>query len=429
MTTPLRVHGSDVSHHQGQLDLAKAKAEGLRFLYHKATEGDSFVDREYAARRTQAAEAGLRFGAYHFARAERGDARDEARHFLEVAQPESGDLIPVLDLETAEGLTQTQLKRWAKVFSNEVKREVGVLPVLYSQWEFEGLRNIRWVPRYNSTNTPPTIPWDVWQFSDGVHGVPNSFPGLGHVDLNHLADGFRLRDLTLRPSRPELDLVTFNVWVGQKPDALRRNLIRLAEDLDRPDVMVLQEAGRFQGSIPGYERFEVESGRPEADSTILLIRRRGVDIRRDRSIEVDGPNWVGPKHGKIHQPRDYPGTSLHADCQTWDVLGVHRTPGGPSSRNSGSWAAEHRELRKWCARLERNRPKRPAIIIGDQNDRRSNDEPRSISALAEEVGGHLVMRGIDGAILLNAKAIEVRELDSLYGSDVHHPVYMRVVAA
>lgn len=41
---PLPVHGADVSHHQPTLDLKLAKAKGLQFLYHKATEGDSFVD-------------------------------------------------------------------------------------------------------------------------------------------------------------------------------------------------------------------------------------------------------------------------------------------------------------------------------------------------------------------------------------------------
>lgn len=204
MVTPLPVDGADVSHHQPPLNLARAKEEGLRFVYHKATEGDSYVDPKYRLRRQQARKAGIPFGAYHFARAEylkgRPDAKAEARRFIEVAKPVPGDLRPALDLETAEGLTPGQLKTWAKAFSDEVFRLIGVRPVLYSPWELS-LGLTRWVPRYNNDNEPPRIPWDIWQFSNGVLGVPDAHPGLGHVDLNTFRDKFGVRHLLI--TRPE----------------------------------------------------------------------------------------------------------------------------------------------------------------------------------------------------------------------------------
>lgn len=210
-TKPLRVDGADVSHHQRELDLPRAQREGLRFLYHKATEGDSFTDEEYDSRRVLAESEGLPFGAYHFARAEvtrtGNDAEAEARRFLKVAAPKPGDLVPALDLETAEGLVRAQLQKWAADFSEEVWRQLGVLPAVYSPWNLQlpNARYARWVPRYNNDNRPPTIPWDVWQFSDGVHGVPNQHPGLGHVDLNTLADGFRLGNLIIKKGGAEPD--------------------------------------------------------------------------------------------------------------------------------------------------------------------------------------------------------------------------------
>lgn len=204
-----KVHGADVSHHQGGLDLPQAKTAGLKFLYHKVTEGDTFVDPEYKQRRANARKAGLPFGAYHFARAEylkgKPDAKAEARRFIKLADPKPGDLVPALDLETAEGLTQGQLKTWARIFADEVEELIGVRPVLYSPWEL-GLGLVRWVPRYNDSSTPPVIPWDIWQFSNGDLGKPDSFPGLGHVDLNTFSPKFGLNGILIpekREPKPE----------------------------------------------------------------------------------------------------------------------------------------------------------------------------------------------------------------------------------
>lgn len=198
MTTQLRVDGADISRWQsGELDLSLFRGSAPRFLYHKATEGTTVVDPKYAQRRAEAKAANVPFGAYHFARPEKpSDAVAEARAFIAVAKPVPGDLIPALDLEVTGALNMAELKTWAQAFSAEVLRLTGVLPVLYCPWDFK-LPNVRWVPRYNDTNTPPRIPWDIWQFSNGEFGVPNKVAGLGNVDLNHFADGTRLANIRI----------------------------------------------------------------------------------------------------------------------------------------------------------------------------------------------------------------------------------------
>ena len=60
---------------------------------------------------------------------------------------------------------------------------------------------VRWVPRYKLQNTPPTVPWDIFQFSNGVAGNPNSFPGVGNVDLNHMSPTSSFSDILLRPTK------------------------------------------------------------------------------------------------------------------------------------------------------------------------------------------------------------------------------------
>jgi GH25 family lysozyme M1 (1,4-beta-N-acetylmuramidase) len=158
-------------------------------MYHKATEGSDFRDSNYIRRREECKNVKLPFGAYHFARPSSGnDALTEARFFISVAKPVVGDLRPALDLEVKDEISGPALVRWADDFCNEVQMLTGVVPVVYTPYllsEALEKKAIIWVPRYNNDNRPPERSWDIWQFSNGLLGVPNSVPGLGHVDLNH----------------------------------------------------------------------------------------------------------------------------------------------------------------------------------------------------------------------------------------------------
>jgi len=57
----------DISHHNGNIDLQLAKADGIIGVIHKATQGTTGVDPMYQTNRAKAAAAGLLWGAYHFA--------------------------------------------------------------------------------------------------------------------------------------------------------------------------------------------------------------------------------------------------------------------------------------------------------------------------------------------------------------------------
>lgn len=204
--TPQRVDGVDISHHQaGSLDLVGAKRRGLRWLYHKATEGTSLRDANYGRRREEARRAGVPFGAYHFARADVGDAVAEARFFLDYATPKPGDLRPALDLETMEGLSIAQIRTWAATFIAYCVKRTGVKPVVYTPYDLGSVDDgcILWRPRYNNSNTPPVLPWDIWQFSNGVYGVPNQVAGIGRVDLNVMRNGLRLADMLIPEPKEE----------------------------------------------------------------------------------------------------------------------------------------------------------------------------------------------------------------------------------
>lgn len=196
-----RVDGVDLSHWQAKIsiDWAKAKAAGVKFVVHKATEGTTYVDPSYATRRAETHANGVLFGAYHFARPQLGNARAEAKFFLEHAAPRKGELVPMLDLEANDhGMTKAELTRWVRnwfryVFNHsDAKRGF-----LYTHFDLDSKpRGVAlWVPRYSNSNLAPRVPapylrWRIWQFSDGRYGVPNEVPGIGNVDINHVRSFF-----------------------------------------------------------------------------------------------------------------------------------------------------------------------------------------------------------------------------------------------
>lgn len=238
MTTPLKVHGVDISHHQGgSIGWAALKAAGVKWMYHKSTEGASFRDPNYIGRRAEAKKAGMPFGAYHFARPSVGDAKQEARFFLNVARPVPGDLLPALDLETTEGMSLTQINTWADEFCAEVENLTSLIPLVYTPFTLSsGLerRAIFWVPRYNNDNRPPVRSWDIFQFSNGVLGVPNRISGLGNVDLNH--SKVDLKDLLI-PKAAEPILTSRGDKVDSAIDDLSRAERRAEEGTDKDKLL------------------------------------------------------------------------------------------------------------------------------------------------------------------------------------------------
>ncbi len=190
-----RIDGVDISHHQaGSINYTLAKQAGVKFVFHKATEGATLKDSRYTQRRAEVAKAGIVFGAYHFARPNRDgkDALAEAKFFLDTARPKPGDMRPVLDLEDRNGLSRAALTEWVKVFVAEVKRQTGQTPIIYTPFDLNNTFNCPlWVARYSDAMNPPNVPepWErytIWQFSDGEFGKPDFVPGFGHVDLNTL---------------------------------------------------------------------------------------------------------------------------------------------------------------------------------------------------------------------------------------------------
>jgi GH25 family lysozyme M1 (1,4-beta-N-acetylmuramidase) len=202
---PGALPGIDVSHHQGVIDWSQVAGSGKRFAIAKATEGRTFVDPNYAFNKSGAEMAGVVFGAYHFARPD-GTANDaiiEADHFVDVAELEPGNLIPVLDIERTGGLSQAQVTQWILDWLDRVTERLGVRPMIYTSpngWQTRTGNTtavadagyiVLWVAHWGVS--APNVPaqnwsghgWTFWQY-----GNCGTVPGIdGCVDVDWYETG------------------------------------------------------------------------------------------------------------------------------------------------------------------------------------------------------------------------------------------------
>lgn len=192
--------GIDVSKHNGDIDWAKVKADGIDFAIIRAanrgygSEGKLLTD-EFFEKNAQAAnENGVPIGAYIFSEAITiEEAMEEADLILSLIAPYKITYPIVIDIEEISGdtgrnetISPSELTDIVLAFCNRIK-EAGYTPMLYcnlkgfiGMLEFERLEGIeKWYAYYGKELY---FPYDVsmWQYSSTgkVDGVT------GNVDLN-----------------------------------------------------------------------------------------------------------------------------------------------------------------------------------------------------------------------------------------------------
>ena len=182
------VAGNDVSHYQGTPNWGAVQASGRRFMLAKATEGTSYIDPSFKANWNDSAGAGILRGAYHFFRANL-DGVAQANYFLNELGPiHPGDLPPMLDLETSDGMSAATVIARAHDWLDRVQQVTGRAPLLYTYPSFwqSTLGNPGGFGQYPlamaSYGPCPPVPasWGgvtIWQFTDA-----DSVPGIGSAD-------------------------------------------------------------------------------------------------------------------------------------------------------------------------------------------------------------------------------------------------------
>lgn len=188
--------GIDVSGHQhttlAGIDWNAVKSDGQSFAFVKATEGEGWVNSHYLGDVNAAKMAGLKVGAYHYARPAADPARQAAEFAAQLALVPGQTLPPVLDLEVSEGKSPAELVAWTRTFISELQRLTGRTPMIYTYkyfWLHEMGNTTEfsefplWLAAYQDQAPEPVGGWDriaFWQRSDSgrVGGIT------GPVDMN-----------------------------------------------------------------------------------------------------------------------------------------------------------------------------------------------------------------------------------------------------
>jgi lysozyme len=197
--------GIDVSQWQQTIDWSKVAGAGMRFAIARATKGQHYVDPTFQTNIDGARAEGIVVGAYHRATPSGGananttDARAEADHYLEVAFPRVGDLIPALDIEETGGLAPPDLVVWVRTWVTRVTNRLGVKPMLYASPNFwtvnmgnttwfadHGYR--LWLAHWNVSS--PTVPANGWQGRGWTFWQWTHKPGLPGVTTDLDRDRF-----------------------------------------------------------------------------------------------------------------------------------------------------------------------------------------------------------------------------------------------
>jgi lysozyme len=134
------VHGIDVSYYQGKIDWQKVKAMKeddvhVTFAFIKATEGLLNVDPYFLRNWREAPKAGIKVGAYHFFRPKRSGLW-QANFFLQTANFEKGDLPPVVDIESLDGVSPGKMRKELNAFIIQIEEKTKVKPIIYSGLKF-----------------------------------------------------------------------------------------------------------------------------------------------------------------------------------------------------------------------------------------------------------------------------------------------------
>lgn len=180
------IRGIDVSRHNGLMNLDAAAAEGIEFIFIKASEGSDFRDENFRLNYRKARHAGLKIGAYHFFKFDR-DGVEQANNLIHTIGYRKLDLGVVIDVEShgnpdnipTELITDrlTRMKEYLNMKGFRVTfytNRNGYYDYLAENFPGSPL----WICAFSET--PINAEWTFWQYNHRgrVAGIR------GDVDLN-----------------------------------------------------------------------------------------------------------------------------------------------------------------------------------------------------------------------------------------------------
>lgn len=179
------IHGIDVSRYQHNIDwkavlAMEDKNVKIGFAFIKATEGLGRVDKHFRQNWFNAKKAGMPRGAYHFFISSKS-GKAQAENFIETVNLHTGDLPPVLDIETTNGASAEDIQQRAKDWLLMIEKHYKVKPIIYTNIDFyKNFLNghfedyLLWVAHYYVKDKPRIErKWIMWQHNEKgrVNGI------------------------------------------------------------------------------------------------------------------------------------------------------------------------------------------------------------------------------------------------------------------
>ena len=198
-------HGIDVSHYQGRINWDEvARDTKVTYVYLKATEGTGNVDDTYSYNFTECKRVGLKVGSYHFFRPQL-PAKSQFDNFMSRVETRKQDLLPVVDIETTNGVSTAVLQTRLLEFCELLEKEYGKKPIIYTGKNFYNkhihgnsrLRAYKFFIAAYSFIEPDLYDdndYVLWQYSatGSVRGIR------GNVDMSQFVGRHDIRDILYR---------------------------------------------------------------------------------------------------------------------------------------------------------------------------------------------------------------------------------------
>jgi lysozyme len=170
MASDFDVRGLDLSHHNGKI--LYEGLDTLDFVFLKATEGTTHIDRDFETHYKGFKNKGIALGVYHFFRFDT-DGKEQANHFLNRIKGHTFQVPLIVDVEHENNpkVSREKVIQRLKEFMQTIKKKTGQKPIIYTngdgysdfvEKEFDD--HTLWLSSTNAWR-PAMMECTFWQFN------------------------------------------------------------------------------------------------------------------------------------------------------------------------------------------------------------------------------------------------------------------------
>lgn len=204
------IKGIDISNNNGSIDFSEAAADGVKYVYVKATEGKTFQDSKMEDFYNQCKTNCLKVGPYHFL-VSTSSPEAQAENFYKKIKSFEWELIPMLDIETEFATLCDYILRFINAFKQLCPLQLGIYTYTGFIANIQAIKDTIkdypfWEANYN--NDPWNLPSNFLLNRIGHQYTENGeiFGVSGKCDVNSFTEGVLLKNTT----------ATLGNWINEK---------------------------------------------------------------------------------------------------------------------------------------------------------------------------------------------------------------------